>query len=174
MPFSLIPFLLLIVPVVEIGVFIMIGGQIGLLPTLLMILVTAIIGTLLLRHQGFRILSTIRAETAQGRVPGRALGDGAMILVAGILLLTPGFVTDSLGFLLFVPGIRTAIWSFLATRIVAFTPGGAAFSRRDYPFGGHEAGRPASDDVTVIDLNEDEYSSDDPADRDIKTPPRHR
>ena len=77
------------------------------------------------------------------------MGDGAMILVAGILLLTPGFVTDGLGFLLFVPGVRGAIWRFLASRITVVTPMDSAFQNREQrsPY--------ASDDV--IDLDEDEY-----------------
>ena len=155
MPFSLIPFLLLIVPVVEIAAFIAIGGQIGIGWTLLMILVTAIIGTFLLRRQGFQILNTIKSETAQGRVPGRTLGDGAMILVAGVLLLTPGFVTDSIGFLLFVPVVRNIIWSFLASRIQVIVPGGSAF---DMP-PGHRPPPHEDGDATIIDLDDSEYST---------------
>ena len=89
MPFALIPFLLLVVPIVEIAAFIAIGGKIGIFATLLMIFVTAVIGSILLRIQGLSLINQIQSEVAAGRVPGRALGDGAMILVAGILLLTP-------------------------------------------------------------------------------------
>ena len=152
MPFGLIPFLLLIVPIVEIAAFILIGGQIGLIPTLLMILVTAIIGTFFLRQQGFQILNTIKTETAAGRIPGRTLGDGAMVLVAGILLLTPGFVTDTIGFLLFVPFVRSAIWSFMASRVKVVVPGAEMFTQR-------QSERRPYDDETVIDLDEDEYST---------------
>ena len=156
MPFALVPFLLLVVPIVEIAAFIVVGGQIGVVPTLLMILVTAIIGTFLLRWQGFQILNQIRNETAQGRVPGRALGDGAMILVAGILLLTPGFVTDAIGFSLFIPGVRTLIWSFLASRVSVVT--NHTFqdgwtSRADGHHDNDEKQGP------TIDLDADEFSS---------------
>jgi len=160
MPFALIPFMLLIVPIVEITAFILIGGQIGIVATLAMILVTAIIGTFLLRQQGFQILSTIRSETAAGRIPGRTLGDGAMILVAGILLLTPGFVTDSLGFLLFVPFVRDFIWKFLAARISLIVPGGDQFgsnSGRSDPFG--QQGPDSFGDGKTIDLDADEYTT---------------
>ncbi|MEM7300048.1 MAG: FxsA family protein [Pseudomonadota bacterium] len=155
MPFTLIPFLLLVVPIVEIAMFIVIGGAIGLWPTLAMILVTAIIGTFLLRHQGFQIVDSIRRETEAGRIPGRQLGDGAMILVAGVLLLTPGFVTDGLGFLLFVPPVRTMIWSFLASRVTVASmsaTGQGEFhrSRRD---------RREDGDDMIIELDDDEYSS---------------
>ena len=112
MPLAFIPFALLIVPIMEIAVFIAVGNQIGLWPTLGMIVVTAFMGTMLLRHQGFQLLSEIRAKTDAGEIPGRALVHGVMLLIAGILLLTPGFVTDTCGFLLFLPPIRDAIWRF--------------------------------------------------------------
>lgn len=155
MPFALVPFLLLVVPIVEIATFIAIGGQIGIALTLLMILVTAVIGTILLRIQGLSLIQKIQSKVAAGEVPGRALGDGAMIMVAGILLLTPGFVTDGIGFLLFVPGVRSAIWSFLASRIKVMGPGIDPFAQqRD-----ENAPHPFDDGRPTIDLNEDDYSS---------------
>ena len=155
MPFAFVPFLLLVVPIVEIATFIAIGGQIGIALTLLMILVTAIIGTFLLRIQGLSLIQEIQTKVANGEVPGRALGDAAMILVAGILLLTPGFVTDGLGFLLFVPPVRAAIWSFLASRIKVAGPGIDQFANR-----GRENSSPQSqDNGPTIDLDQQDYSS---------------
>lgn len=156
MPFALVPFLLLVIPVIEIAAFIAIGQQIGIMATLLMILVTAIIGTILLRIQGLGLLARIRGQMEAGKIPGRELGEGAMLLVAGILLLTPGFVTDGIGFSLFLPPVRSAIWSFLAKRIKVVTPGMA---------GGPQSpsGRPRHPDDgagPVIDLDADEYSSE--------------
>lgn len=113
MRLAFIPFALLLIPIMEIAVFIAVGNQIGLWPTLGMIVVTALLGTLLLRHQGFQLLSEIRAKTDSGEIPGRALVHGVMLLIAGILLLTPGFVTDTFGFSLFLPPVRDAIWRFL-------------------------------------------------------------
>ncbi len=152
MPFAIIPFLLLIVPIVEIGAFIAIGGEIGIAATLLMILVTAIIGTILLRYQGFQLITRIRSELDSGKMPAKALGDGAMILIAGILLLTPGFVTDAIGFSLFIPFVRSAIWSFLASRISVVVPGGATFRNNHYEEPFHDG-----DQGPVIDLDEEEY-----------------
>lgn len=123
MPFSLIPFALLLVPILEIAAFVVIGGRIGLLWTLALVLVTAMIGSVLLRLQGFRVLNELRMAVDRGAVPGRELGHGAMILAAGILLLTPGFITDALGFMLFVPAIRDRIWRLIASRVVIFKPG---------------------------------------------------
>ena len=114
MPVRILPIIFLVVPILEIAVFILVGQQIGLGYTLLLILVTAIIGVFLLRQQGFGLLAQIRADVNAGRVPAAAMAHGVLILVAGILLLTPGFVTDTLGFLLFVPGFRDWIWRVVA------------------------------------------------------------
>lgn len=118
MPFGLIPFLLLFIPILEIAVFILIGGQIGIIATLGMILLTAIVGSILLRIQGFATLARIQQKTETGELPGEDLVNGVMIMIAGVLLLTPGFVTDSIGFLLFFPPFRTFLWSSLASKVV--------------------------------------------------------
>lgn len=151
MPFSIIPLLLLAIPLMEIAAFIVIGGQIGVLATLAMVFVTAVIGSILLRIQGFGLVNKIRQETEQGRVPGRELVHGVMILVAGVLLLTPGFVTDTLGFLLFVPAIRDIGWKFLKDRIVV--AGGPGMGAQ----GGFTDPRPTRG--KTIDLDEDEFTS---------------
>ncbi len=114
-----LPFLLLIVPLTEIALFVLIGGMIGVLPTIGIVLATAVTGAWLLRSQGLRQLDRIRTQMAAGAMPGRDIADGAMMLVAGVLLLTPGFFTDSLGFLLFVPAIRAQVFRFLAARVHA-------------------------------------------------------
>ncbi len=147
MRFSLIPFLLLVVPILEITVFILVGGEIGVVATLALIFLTAVIGSILLRIQGFAVLSRIRTEMEQNRLPGKELGNGAMILVAGVLLLTPGFVTDTIGFALFVPAVRSALWQFLAKNINIVSVGG-------YP-NAQSAGNQNNEDV--IDLDPDEY-----------------
>ncbi len=150
-PFSIIPLLLLAIPLLEIAAFVIIGGQIGVLATLAMVFVTAVIGSILLRVQGFGLINKIRQQTEQGRVPGRELVHGVMILIAGVLLLTPGFVTDTLGFLLFVPPIRDIGWKILKDRIViAGGPGMGAQGG----FGG-----PRHRDDKTIDLDDDDFTS---------------
>ena len=104
---ALLIFLALIgVPVIEIAVFIEIGGRIGLWPTIGLIVLTALVGTALLRHQGLSTLARARASLDQGKLPMRELLDGVCLLIAGVLLLTPGFVTDAVGALLLVPPLR--------------------------------------------------------------------
>lgn len=117
MPLALVFLLLIAIPALEIAVFIVVGGRIGVLATLALVLLTAVIGTLLLRVQGLSVVARIRAETDRGRLPGRELGDGLMIVIAAVLLLTPGFVTDTAGLVLFVPAVRAAIWRLIAPRI---------------------------------------------------------
>ena len=158
MPFALIPFMLLVVPIVAIATFIAIGGQIGIAATLIMILVTAVIGTFLLRFQGLSLLREIQTKMNSGEVPGRALGDGAMIVVAGILLLTPGFVTDAIGFLLFVPGVRGLIFNFFASRVQVVGPGMDPFAQQRRS----EAGGPHENSGPTIDLDAEEFSSGSP------------
>lgn len=163
MPLALLPFALLVVPVLEIAVFVIVGQRIGLLPTLAMVVVTAAIGTLLLRHQGFRVFERLKAELDAGRMPGRALGDGAMILAAGLLLLTPGFVTDTLGFLLFVPAVRSRIWQFLSSRFTVVVAG-QGFRGPAGPHDPRGNGRRVREDG-VIDLDPDDYTSADAQER---------
>ena len=163
MPFSLIPFLLLAIPAAEIAVFILVGGQIGVLWTFAAILATAILGSILLRVQGFQIVNRLREETNAGRVPGRELGHGAMILVAGVLLLTPGFVTDALGFLLFFPPFRNLIWRWAATRI-RFTTTMDGFADRFETRGYNENQRGRG---AVYDLDPEDYESHEPGENDV-------
>ena len=96
----------ILVPLIEIAVFIQVGGWIGLWPTLALIVLTAVLGTWQLRAQGIATLARARSQMERGVMPARELFDGLCLLVAGALLLTPGFVTDAVGGLLFVPPLR--------------------------------------------------------------------
>lgn len=107
------------IPIAEIAVFIEVGDQIGLGMTLLIVVVTAMMGTVLLRQQGFSVLARAQASLQENRLPLQEIFDGLCLLVAGALLLTPGFVTDTVGLLLFVPPFRTLIGKWAAKYIVA-------------------------------------------------------
>ena len=109
--------LFILVPIIEIGVFIQVGDQLGLSATIAIVIVTAIIGVNLLKQQGFVALRDIQQSFNQGQLPALELAAGAQLLFAGGLLLTPGFVTDGLGFLLMIPKIRMAFARFLISRI---------------------------------------------------------
>jgi len=101
--------LFVIVPLIEIALFIQIGGWLTLWPTLSVVVLTAILGTWLVRIQGLRTLSELQAALDRLENPTAPLANGAMILFAGALLLTPGFLTDAIGFALLVPPVRALL-----------------------------------------------------------------
>lgn len=105
------------VPLIEIALFIQIGGAIGLWPTLLIVVLTAVIGTSLLRKQGSEALNNLRHSFGELQDPTEHLAHGAMILFSGALLLTPGFFTDAIGFSLLVPAIRNKVFNFMRSRV---------------------------------------------------------
>ena len=113
------------VPLLEIALFIQVGGFIGLWPTLLIVLVTAIIGSTLVRSQGAQELANLRGSFENLKDPTESLANGAMILFAGALLLTPGFFTDFVGFALLLPPVRAAVYKHVRARVnvASFTMG---------------------------------------------------
>ncbi|MEE8428494.1 MAG: FxsA family protein [Gammaproteobacteria bacterium] len=100
--------LFVLVPLIEIYLLITVGSWIGAAATVCVVVMTAIIGMYLLRWQGFSTLQRVRAALAQGQLPAMEMLEGIVLLIAGALLLTPGFFTDTLGFLALVPGLRSA------------------------------------------------------------------
>ncbi|MEE4270061.1 MAG: FxsA family protein [Thermoanaerobaculales bacterium] len=98
-----------VVPLIELGLLIQLGRVIGLAPTIAIVLLTGFAGAALARWQGLATLRRVQADMAEGRVPGEALVDGLLILVAGAVLLTPGLLTDLAGFLLLIPPTRAAV-----------------------------------------------------------------
>lgn len=105
------------VPLIEIALFIQIGGAIGLFATLAIVVLTALLGTSLVRRQGGEALRQLQGAFNDLRDPTVPLANGAMILFAGALLLTPGFFTDAIGFALLIPAVRAAALSMLRRRI---------------------------------------------------------
>jgi UPF0716 protein FxsA len=102
------------IPLIEIALFIQVGGLIGLWPTLAIVILTALLGTWLLRMQGAVALADLRRSLSEVEDPSEPLAHGAMILFAGALLLTPGFFTDVVGFCLLTPPVRR--WIFIELR----------------------------------------------------------
>ncbi len=96
----------LIVPFVEIYLLLQIGGIVGVFPTVLLVVFTAVLGAWLLRQQGFSTWQRLQANLAQGKVPAYEMIEGPLLLIGGALLLTPGFFTDALGFACLIPQVR--------------------------------------------------------------------
>lgn len=111
----------LLVPLIEIALFITVGQAIGIWPTLLIVVLTAIAGTTLLRSQGLGVLRDLQGRMNTLSDPSEPLMHGAMILFAGALLLTPGFFTDTVGLALMVPAVRSAIANQIRARMTVVT-----------------------------------------------------
>lgn len=101
--------LFIVVPIVELYVIIQIGSLIGVWPTIALLLADAVLGSLLLRHQGRGAWRRFNAALAERRFPGKEVADGLLIAIGGTLLLTPGFVTDIVGLIFLIPPTRAII-----------------------------------------------------------------
>lgn len=109
MNFSALLFLFIALPIVELFLLFELAGAVGGLTTVGIVVITGIVGASLARFQGLQVLWGIREEMSAGRLPASHLIDGVMILVAGALLVTPGLITDTVGFLLLLPATRARI-----------------------------------------------------------------
>jgi UPF0716 protein FxsA len=121
--------LFVLLPMVELALLIQVGRALGLFWTMAIVIATGILGAALARRQGLRAWLAIRAELRAGNVPGGALVDGLLILIGGIVLLTPGILTDLLGFALLLPGSRRLLKRSLRGRFErAIRRGDASFT----------------------------------------------
>jgi len=111
--FTKLLILFVIVPVTELYILIEVGKKIGSLTTIVIIIFTGILGAYLVKNQGFMILKKIQNDLNDGIMPGDSLIQGAIILAGGILLLTPGFVTDIVGFIFLIPVSRNVVKKYL-------------------------------------------------------------
>ncbi|UWR07194.1 MULTISPECIES: FxsA family protein [Ruegeria] len=131
----------LLVPIIEIALFIQVGGLIGLWPTLAIVVLTAVLGTAMVRTQGRMAMGQLQRAFSELDDPTEPLANGAMILLSGVLLMTPGFFTDAIGFALLVPGVRAAVFRYLKSRVTIaqfqMGPGPQYGAARD-PFGGDD------------------------------------
>lgn len=100
--------LFLLIPLIEVVVFIQVGGQIGALWTILLTLATAVTGITLVKTQGVRTFYAAKSQLAQGEAPAMAVVEGILLLLAGVMLMIPGFVSDAMGALLLLPFAREA------------------------------------------------------------------
>jgi len=128
--------LFLIVPIIEIYLLIQVGGVIGAIPTVFLVVFTAVLGALLLRQQGFATLGRVRESMARGELPAQQLLEGVLLLFGGALLLTPGFLTDAIGFICLLPPLRQRLIRWLLRRgVLNFTAAGRS------PHSSHQGSR---------------------------------
>lgn len=107
----------IVMPLLELWLLVKLGSHYGVGPTLLLVVVTGILGAWMARTQGLMVLMSIQREMAAGRMPAPQMIDGVMILVAGVMLLTPGLITDAAGFLLLVQPVRVIIRGWMRRQL---------------------------------------------------------
>jgi UPF0716 protein FxsA len=147
----LLPLVLLfiVVPIAELAVVIQVGQQIGVLWTVAILVIDSIVGSLLMRAQGRTAWRRFNEAIAAGKVPAREVLDGSLVIFGGLLLLTPGFITDFLGLLLLIPPTRALVRAVLARRLTHRMVASTSATRRQ------------SDDVvegTAVDVENDRLS----------------
>ncbi|UJF19499.1 membrane protein FxsA [Vibrio sp. SS-MA-C1-2] len=131
--FPILLVLFILVPIIEISLFIQVGGFLGLWPTIAIVLTTAIVGASLVRSQGLMTLLSVQNKMQQGELPAQEIVEGVMLAVAGVLLLTPGFMTDFLGMLVLLPRPRAILAKKLMQRVSLKSMSGSGFGGQ---FGG--------------------------------------
>ena len=124
----------------ELAVFIAIGSEVGALLTIIGIAVTAVVGLSLLRSQGRAVMASLQQKVARGEAPVASMADGAAIAAGAVLMLIPGYITDAMGLVLFIPGIRTIIGASLISRMMRRGSGGFSFNANSFGAGSFNAG----------------------------------
>ncbi|MBS3805657.1 MAG: FxsA family protein [Oleiphilaceae bacterium] len=162
--------LFIIMPIVEMAILIKVGTLIGALPTIGLVLLTAVIGAALLRQQGLATLLKANQRMSSGELPAKEVAEGLLLAIGGALLLTPGFVTDTVGFLCLIPGSRHWLAGYVMKRMVMssrtqgfhFQAGSRGPFEGQDPFGG--AGpfgpRPGKDEDVIEGEYEEERSDE--------------
>ncbi|GMG86824.1 FxsA family protein [Biformimicrobium ophioploci] len=151
--------LFIAIPIIEMWLLIAVGSRIGALPTIALVLLTAIIGVGLLRQQGLATLARANQKMATGEMPAGEMVEGIFLAVGGALLLTPGFFTDALGFACLIPGVRHWLVGGLLKRFFIITPAGRG---------------PGTDGETRIDIIEGEFRREERHERGSAEPPENR
>ncbi|AMJ88498.1 FxsA family protein [Alteromonas sp. Mac1] len=148
-----------ILPIVEIALLVQVGGIIGGWNTIGLVILTAFIGAYFVKREGIATLQTAQAKMQRNELPGKEMVEGLMLVVAGILLVTPGLITDVLGFMFALPGSRHLIASQLSKHMklrVVTQAGGAQYNPFENPFNQQQSGQPGSSDNG--DVFEGEFS----------------
>lgn len=117
MPFGLLLFAFIVVPLLELWLLIRVGEILGAARTIMIVIATGVVGAAAARRQGAEIVRLIQSDLATGKMPAPHMLDGLMILIAGLLLVTPGLMTDTAGFLLLVPLIRNEIRQWMRRKL---------------------------------------------------------
>lgn len=149
--------LFVVLPIAEIMVLINVSESIGGLNTFAIVIITAFFGAYFVRQQGFAVLQQVQTKFAQGQAPGNELAEGILLLIAGVLLVTPGFITDALGFLFTLPFSRTPIANFVIAQMAKKQGANVHFQYGGSPFEQHQSKR-TNDQNDKGDIIDGEYT----------------
>ena len=148
----------------EVTAFIIIGGEIGGLLTFIGVFLTAVVGLWLLRSQAANVMANLRQQVTRGEAPLAAVAESLSLLIGGILMLIPGYVTDGLGLLLFVPGLRTVVGLAIMSQLLKSPRfrrfAGTSGSNVHFGFARTQWSRQKSDDDTIIEGEAEEKTED--------------
>jgi UPF0716 protein FxsA len=158
------------VPLIEIALFIKVGGWIGLGPTLALIVLTAVIGVVILRWQGMGVMLRAQRQLAEGSLPVVEVFEGLCLVIAGVLLLIPGFFTDAVGALLLLPPVRRALYRQVRQRIEAHV---VDVSARRAPAGPPRGPTIETEYEEIFDQDRPMLGTDDREDQDMPPPRGH-
>lgn len=174
-------FLFIVMPIVEMTILIKVGTMIGALNTVGLVLLTAVIGAALLRQQGLSTLLKANQRLNSGELPAQEVAEGLILAVGGALLLTPGFVTDTIGFLCLIPGSRHWLAGQAMKRmVVAGQSGSFSFRAGSGPFGpgqgpkgpGQDPFRSDRDDIIEGEYRDETERDHERLDRDDRNDPK--
>ena len=133
MIFSYLLVLFVAMPLIELWVLLVLAARIGWAPTILLVFITGVVGASLARSQGLQTVASIQRDMANGVMPAPRLMDGVMILIAGAMLITPGILTDIIGFLLLVPATRQIIRNYMRLKLEKkLREGSVSFTYREF------------------------------------------
>lgn len=151
MRFSILPAFILPLPLAEIAGFVVVGRAIGLWLTLALVMLGFVLGMILLRRQGIGILRRMSSEGRNGVMPGRELLQPAMNVIASLLLIIPGFITDVIAILILIPPVRDFVWRWVAKRFVT------VHARGGFSTGPQPDFRDRKPNSKVVDLDDEDY-----------------
>nr|WP_190237688.1 FxsA family protein [Rhizobium sp. R634] len=151
MRFSILPAFILLLPLAEIAGFVVVGRALGLALTLALVMLSFVAGMILLRRQGIGILRRMSSEGRNGMMPGRELLRPAMNVIAALLLIIPGFLSDLIAILILIPPVRDLVWRAIARRFVVVNAKGG------YSPGPQPDVRDRNPNSKVVDLDEEDY-----------------
>lgn len=153
MRLTMLPGFLLLMPLAEIAGFVIVGKAIGLWATLGLVMLSFVAGMMLLRRQGIGILKRMSMEGRTGAMPGRELLRPAMFVIAALLLIIPGFISDIVALLIFIPAVRDLAWNYVSRRfVVVGASGGPSRTSPKSPYRDNNA--------NVVDLDAEDYQRD--------------